>query len=57
MTVIKDRFHPGDTVICKSHVRFIDGTEHTPGQEIVITKETCAYFNVCHKDYEKKEVR
>ena len=38
-------FRRGDIVKCLETIEFCDGTKHTAGQEIKVTKETEAYFN------------
>lgn len=48
-----DKFHPGDFAVSKLLVRFSDGDVHNIGDQILITKENVAYYNVCHEHYDK----
>jgi hypothetical protein len=48
-----NKFNPGDIAICKKFVRFVDNTYHMNGQRLVVTKQTQAYFNVNHLNYDK----
>ena len=49
-----DKFKVGDIAIAKKYVKFMYGEEHRVGQEIVVTEDNKAYYNVCYKDYDKK---
>jgi hypothetical protein len=48
------KFQAGDTAVALVSVEFTDGTKHEVSQEFVVTEETCAYYNVCHVNYDKK---
>lgn len=50
------KFQPGDIAISLYRVEFTDGEVHEVGQEIVVTEEAVAYFNVCHEEYSKKDI-
>lgn len=51
--IYPNKFQPGDIAISKKLIRFPNGKFHDVGQRITVSKETEAYFNVCHEDYDK----
>lgn len=42
----------GSKVKCLNTIRFIDGTFHFQGQVYIVQKETLAYYQVNHKEYQ-----
>lgn len=50
----QNKFKPNDIAIALTDTQFTDDTKHTKGEEILVTEQTEAYFNVCHKNYDKK---
>lgn len=50
--VYLEKFKVGDVVVSTHYVDFYDGTHHAKGQKIVVTSDTLAYYNVCHKNYD-----
>ena len=46
-------FKVGDMVKCLKDVSFTDGSYHYKGKTYNVTSENLAYFNVCHKDYNR----
>lgn len=53
--VYPDKFKPGDYAISKGFVKFSDGTFHQKDGMYLVTEKTKAYYNVCHKEYDKVE--
>lgn len=47
------KFKSGDIAIARHSINFCDGTNHVRGQRIKVTARTEAYYNVCHKNYDK----
>ncbi len=48
------KFKVGDQAVSKGYVVFCDGTYHHHGQIIKVTAENVSYYNVNHKDYDKR---
>ena len=49
-----NKFKAGDVAIAQQFIKFMDGSTHRVGEEIIVTERTKSYFNVWHHIYDKK---